>query len=96
MNIEEYSNIQCEHSIEKLMKLLEVCKELKEKKKNNINIRNHRSIKKKMSNTLNIINKLRSNIIEDPNIDNQERIAWLDSNDITLITDNNNLVIDIE
>jgi len=49
-----------------------------------------------MSNTLNIINKLRSNIIEDPNIDNQERIAWLDSNDITLITDNNNLVIDIE
>ena len=95
MNIEDYENIQFEYSIEKLLKLLEICKDFKEKKKNIKNNREIRYLKKKYANTFDIINKLRSDIIEDQNIDSQERINWLFSNDITLITNDDDLVIDI-
>jgi len=100
MNIEQYLDSDThysENSIRTLLEFLEICKEFKEKKKNLKNTNyGDRPIKRKLSNTLDIINRLRSDIVDNPGIDNQQRIQWLNSNDIILITDNNNTVIDID
>lgn len=94
MNIENYENNQVEYLIEKQLKLLEICKDFKEKKKNIKNNKKKRYLKKKYVNTFDIINNLHSDIIEDPNMDSQ-RVNRLFLNEITLITGDDGTVIDI-